>query len=221
MTVVCAHVQHGPRRAQAPPRVARSQPLGRSMVGIRTGGVALTAGVGIFLASRFRHTVDPDDRMLGALLVVGFAGWLVGAWALRAQYAPASPAEGRAGLVTIVAGITAVAVGHVASFVVVLPGPWFMPIVAGTLVTVVGLLLFGVGALRRDVLPRWRLVPLVAGLVGLGWILFAFDGRPVEGNPEAFLLMRTLFGISWLPLGYIMVRDTSMRQTAEAASPKR
>lgn len=188
-------------------------------MGTRAGGVALTAGVCIFLASRFRHIVDPGDRMLSALVVVGFASWLVGVWALRARFAPTATAIGRAGLITIVAGVGAVALGHVASFVVVLPGPWFMPMVAGTLVTVVGLLLFGSSAVRGQVLPRLRLVPLIAGLVGLGWILFAFDARPVEGNPEAFLLMRTLFGLSWLPLGYILIRDGGPRRAVQLQAP--
>lgn len=167
----------------------------------------LAVGVSIFIASRFRHIVDPDDRVLGALIVVGFASWLVGTWTLRRRFAPSSAQVGRAGLVTIFVGVASIAVGHLASFVLVLPGPWFMPMVAGTLITVIGLLLFGIGTLRGDVLPRWRLVPLITGLVGLAWILFAFDSRPVEGNPEAFLMMRTLFGLSWLPLAYLLIRD--------------
>jgi len=58
----------------------------------------------------------------------------------------------------------------------------------GTLLLVIGMLAFGIAALRGAVLPRWRAVPAITGVVGLLWILFAFDSRPVEGNPEAFLL---------------------------------
>jgi hypothetical protein len=79
----------------------------------------------------------------------------------------------------------------------------------------VGILLFGIAALRGDVLPRLRAVPVIAGVVGLLWMFLAFDARPVEGNPEAFLAMRTAFGISWLPLAYILLTDRGPRDASD------
>ena len=173
----------------------------------RWGGIALLVGVLIFIGSRFRHLVDPTDQMLGALMVVAFVAWFLGLLALRAQYRHRSNRLGRVGLVVGPVAIVFLTVGHVGGFLFELDGPWFMPIVFGTLLLVIGVLAFGIAALRGDVLPRWRAVPAITGVVGLLWILFASDSRPVEGNPEAFLLMRTAFGLCWLPLAYILATD--------------
>ncbi len=173
----------------------------------RWGGIALLVGVLIFIGSRFRHFVDPADQMLGALMVVAFTAWFLGLLALRAQYRHRSNRLGRLGLALCPVAIVLLTVGHVGGFLFELDGPWFMPIVLGTLLLVIGVLTFGIAALRGGVLPRWRAVPVLAGVVGLLWILFASDSRPVEGNPEAFLLMRTAFGLCWLPLAYVLLTD--------------
>jgi hypothetical protein len=65
-------------------------------------------------------------------------------------------------------------------------------------------------ALRTQYRPRVGSrggVGLMLTLVGLAWLLFASDSRPVEGNPEAFLVMRTVFGAAWLPLALIPMTD--------------
>jgi hypothetical protein len=170
----------------------------------RWGGVALLVGVLIFIGSRFRHLVDPTDQMLGALMLVAFVAWFLGLLALRGQYRHRSNVLGRLGLVLNLAGIVLLTVGHVAGFLFELAGPWFMPIGLGTLLLVIGVLSFGIAALRGDVLPRWRAVPAIAGVVGLLWMVFAFNARE---NAEAFLLMRTAFGLCWLPLAYILLTD--------------
>ena len=187
----------------------------------RWGGIALLVGVVIFIGSRFRHLVDPTDQMLGALMVVAFVAWFLGLLALRLQYRHSSDLLGRIGLVLNLAAIVLLTVGHVGGFLFQLEGPWFVPIVVGTFVLVIGTLLFGIAALRGDVLPRWRAVPALAGVVGLLWIIFAFDARPVEGNPEAFLLMRTAFGVCWLPLAYILLTDGRSTVAAEPSSVAR
>lgn len=173
----------------------------------RWGGLALLLGVLIFIGSRFRDHVDPTDRFLAVFMLVAFAGWFGGLLALRAQYRPRVGALGGTGLMLTVVGIGLVMLGHVTSFLLELDGPWFMPIVAGTFALTVGALLFGVAALGGGVLPRLRAVPLLIGFVGLAWMLFASDSRPVEGNPEAFLVMRTAFGATWLPLALVLMAD--------------
>ena len=173
----------------------------------RWGGLALLLGVLIFIGSRFREHVDPTDRFLAVFMLVAFAAWFAGLLALRAQYRPRVGQLGGTGLMLTLVGIGALALGHVPAFLLGLDGPWFLPIMFGTLALALGVLLFGLATLRGGVLPRWRVMPLVTGLVGLAWIVFASDARPVEGNPEAFLVMRTAFGIAWLPLALMLMAD--------------
>ena len=173
----------------------------------RWGGLALLLGVLIFIGSRFRDHVDPTDRFLAVFMVVAFVGWFAGLLALRARYRPRVGLLGSAGLMLTLVGVGLLTLGHVTSFLLELSGPWFMPIVAGTLALTLGALMFGLATLGGDVLPRWRALPLIIGLVGLAWMLFASDSRPVEGNPEAFLVMRTAFGATWLPLALVLMTD--------------
>jgi hypothetical protein len=183
----------------------------------RWGGIALLVGVLIFIGSRFRHLVDPTDQLLGVLMVVAFVAWFLGLLALRAQYRHRSSGLGRFGLVLGPVAIVLLTSGHVGGFLFELDGPWFLPVMAGTLLLVIGVLSFGIAALRGGVLPRWRAVPVIAGVVGLLWILFASDSRPVEGNPEAFLLMRTAFGACWLPLAYLLFTDRRRSAASDRA----
>lgn len=151
-------------------------------------------------------------------MVVAFTAWLLGLLVLRGQYRHRSDRLGRLGLALSPAAIVLLVVGHVGAFLLELAGPWFLPIMVGTFLLIVGMLAFGTAALRGDVLPRWRAVPAIAGVVGLLWMVFAFDARPVEGNPEAFLLMRTAFGVCWLPLAYILLTDRRSPVPAGASS---
>ena len=182
------------------------------------GGSAMLLGVIIFLGSRFRHHLDPSDRFLDVLVLVGFATWLAGLVALRAQYRDRVGPVGAAGLAMLLGGLASIAIGHLVMFVLGVGGAWFMAILAGMLLLMVGLLCFGASAVRRPVLPRWRATPLVAGVVGVLWMLFANDSRPVEGNLEAFLAMRTAFGVTWIPLGLILLTDRS-RGSGRASTP--
>ena len=183
------------------------------------GGIALLIGVLIFIGSRFREHVDPTDRFLALFMLVAFAAWFAGLLALRARYRPRVGQLGGTGLMLTLVGIGALALGHIPAFLLELDGPWFMPIVFGTFMLVLGVLLFGLATLRGGVLPRWRLMPLVTGLVGLAWMLFASDSRPVEGNPEAFLVMRTAFGVAWLPLAVVLLFDREDERVASEDAP--
>ena len=173
----------------------------------RWGGLALLLGVLIFIGSRFRDHVDPTDRFLAVLMVIAFVAWFAGLVALRSRYRPRVGRLGGAGLMLTLVGIGLLALGHVTLFLLELGGPWFLPIGAGTFALSLGALLFGLATLSGGVLPRWRALPLLIGLVGIAWMLFASDSRPVEGNPEAFLVMRTAFGVTWLPLAFVLMSD--------------
>jgi hypothetical protein len=193
----------------------------------RWGGIAFTLGVGIFLVSRFRHLVAMPEAGLWLLIPAGFALWIVGLTAFRARYGPRTRSLGRNGLVLAVLGLVLLAVGHVGLLLHLLGPPairhiggaGFVPVLLGTVLLAVGALLFGTDALRGDVLPRLHAVPLVTGLVGLAWMVFANDSRPDGANPEAFLAMRTLFGLGWLVLALVLATDTDPGRGASSRDP--
>ena len=193
----------------------------------RWGGVAFVLGVVIFLLSRFRHLVGMPEAGLWLLIPAGFALWILGLVAFRAHYGPRARGIGRAGLHLTVVGIALLAVGHV-GLLLHLVGPHavrhvagagFVPVILGTFLLTVGALVFGLDAVRGDVLPRLRAAPLVTGLVGLAWMLFAFDSRPDGANPEAFLAMRTLFGVGWLVVALVLATDRSARREGQVEAP--
>ena len=177
----------------------------------RWGGPALMVGALMFMLTKTRGYVDPDDSMLGFFMFVGFGLWLVGLAALYARYAPVAGRLGKIGLGMAIAGIVLLAVGHPVSF---MTGPdLFGLIILGALALAIGPLLFGLaclptlayGATARavEVLPnRWRFVPLFTGLAGLAW--FGNSGE------TTFFLFRTLFAAGWLLTGYVLWSDAEV-----------
>ena len=170
---------------------------------IHWGGVALMLGTLVFLPVKIRHLVDPDDSLLGIFLWVGFTAWLVGLVALYSRYQARAGRLGKIGLITNIVGIVFLAIGHLGSFI--LQTDLFLFVVVGTLGLIIGALLFGIAALRAPVLPTWRSLPLATGLLGLAWI-FLTNSETSRGR---FLVLRTLFGLGWLLLGYILWSDRS------------
>ena len=67
-----------------------------------------------------------------------------------------------------------------------------------------GLLLFGSVNLRVRVLWRWQALPLITGLVGCAGFVFVDGTR----RPATFLVLRTVFGLGLVALGYGLWRDT-------------
>jgi hypothetical protein len=195
----------------------------------RWGGIAFTLGVVIFLLSRFRHLVGTPEGALWLLIPAGFALWIVGLIAFRARYGPRARGLGRSGLDLAVAGIVLLAVGHVGlllhllgpSVIRDIAGAGFVPVLLGTVLLAVGALLFGIDALRGDVLPRLHAAPLVTGLVGLAWMIFANDSRPDGTNPEAFIAMRTLFGLGWLVVALVFATHTDPTRVPRPRGPSR
>jgi len=80
----------------------------------------------------------------------------------------------------------------------------FVLIILGSLALMLGALLFGIAALRREVLPRyWRVLPLLTGLIGFAWIFFTNS----EGDRLSFMFFRTLFALGWILMGYVLWSD--------------
>ena len=73
----------------------------------------------------------------------------------------------------------------------------FFLVIIGLLLLLIGLISFGILALRQRVLTRWRGLPLVTGLMGfIGFFLFI--GEDINST---FLAFRTLFAIGLIGLG--------------------
>jgi hypothetical protein len=153
--------------------------------------MALMLGALMFMLTKTRGYVDPDDSLLGYFMLAGFFLWLLGLAALYARYAPLSGGLGKTGLGMSFVGIVLLAVGHPFSFVTRLD--LFVLVILGTLVLILGPLLFGLAAWRTlmfgpdvaqsKILPRrLRAVPLFTGLMGLAWFFntgettFLFSG---------------------------------------------
>ena len=121
---------------------------------------------------------------------------------------------GKAGLVTSVVGLVLLAIGHPFSFMAEVD--LFLLVVLGGLGLMIGPLLFGIAALRKEVLPRyWSALPLLAGLTGFAWFFFTNS----EGDRLPFIFLRTLFALRWLLLGYVLWSDKEV--SAEHSAPIR
>ncbi len=173
----------------------------RSIQQMHWGGVALMLGALVFLPVKLRHLVDPDDSFLNIYLIAGFTLWLTGVIALNLRYRLRVGHVGKIGLLANILGIGLLAVGHLGEFL--FARDLFVFVILGTLTLITGALLFGIATLRADVLPTWRFLPLVIGLIGLAWVFLTNS----ETSRPAFLLLRTLFGLGWLLLGYVLWRD--------------
>jgi hypothetical protein len=185
----------------------------------RRAGITLGLGVLIFLVSRFRHHLAFPEPALWIVLPTAFGLWIHGLAGFGARYGPRARALGRRGLRLTVVGIVTLTFGHLALLlhllgpavvphgVRYLAGAGFVPVILGTVVLSIGALLFGLDALRGGILPRLPALPLVTGFVGIAWMLFANDSRPDGDGFEAFLAMRTLFGLCWVAIAVVLATE--------------
>lgn len=117
------------------------------------------------------------------------------------------------------------------------PGPlyywrlsdWYYPIARGLLVFLVGLGMFGFAAVKGKAMPRWLATVLIAGTLTF-YMPFLFDylyrlhlityesneqmdGLLYEG--KLFTALVTLFGISWIWLGFALFRKREQSLTTQ------
>ncbi len=167
----------------------------------------------VFFQRRLPDLISGDDLLLvllgQLLLAIGWLGCLK-------RFAPASGGLGQGALRLLLGGGIALGVGHVAfvlpvpplsrQVAVALDFPLFLLVIVGTLGVFLGLILFGLDALRSGAMGRWGFLPLVSGLLGFGFI---FLGG--ETLSAAALLLRTLFGFGLVGLGLVMWADPQPR----------
>jgi len=83
----------------------------------------------------------------------------------------------------------------------------FMLIILGALALLLGPILFGIAALRKEVLPRnWEVLPLLTGLMGFAWLFFSTNDT--DQLTFSFMFFRTLFALGWMLLGYVLWSDS-------------
>ena len=124
--------------------------------------------------------------------------------ALYSRYGPVSGRLGKIGLGTAVVGVVLLTIGHLASIMTEVD--LLILVVFGALALMLGPLLLGIAALRRQILPRYRgALPLFTGLMGFSWF---FLGSSESGELTfSFMFFRTLFALGWMGLGYILWSD--------------
>ena len=137
------------------------------------------------------------------LLVVGLAG-------LTARYGPRSGRLGRAGFVVALFGLGLMFLGNVGEFWLaggiragaaagVLVG--WMGYSLGYLLLSVGMVLLGIAALHKKVLPYGNAVSLILGLLGLPVFLTVTSGVTLG------VVLAALFGLGRVLLGYALWSD--------------
>ena len=75
-----------------------------------------------------------------------------------------------------------------------------------------GLGVFGIGALRHKVLPRWNALPLIIGL--LFGLALVFNPQLALGRwPWAPIVILALDAGAWIALGYVLWSDRGEKAT--------
>ncbi len=146
------------------------------------------------------------------LLVMGLVGF-------HATQAERSGWLGWTGFLITFIGFAVALVGAIGDlwFALATGGPIFF---VGFVIVFVGLVLLGSATLRAKVLPRWRWLPFIMGLLGL--VLFV-SGSIVGGLGfvlwllVSWFLVWALFGTGWVLLGFMLWAEAS--EIADQSSP--
>ncbi len=195
------------------------------------GGAAFVLGNLLFLVNKLnemsrlfvgRQMPDLISGRNPALILMGQVALIVGYIAFYQFYAQRVGRSGKIALRLFSGGGILLAIGHVtfiSALIDFLPATeaLFLFVIIGVLLSLIGLIWFGILNLRQSVLGGWRWLPLLTGLMGfIGFVLFS--GEEITAT---FLAFRTLFALGLVGLGLtlwleapvqleIYVRETSM-----------
>jgi hypothetical protein len=152
------------------------------------GPLTLLVGLAWLMASigdfAIRFGLGSDDEWMGFVTIPFFLSFVPLFFALigtRLRFHPSASALGRFGLSLSVGGCMGVIVSLLAALLLgrvapnANPPSWLNYAAVACILSIrVGYILFGVDALRRRLLPRWNLLPLLVGLtvvlsLPLGW----------------------------------------------------
>jgi hypothetical protein len=175
----------------------------------RWGGAAFMMGSSLFLVNKlddmsrlFLASSIPDviSGQNVLLIILGQLALIVGFVAYFWMYAQRVRRFGKNALRLFCGGGMLLAVGHVSFMPLVAFEPFFIFVIIGLAVMLIGLILFGIVNLRQPILGHWHWLPLATGLMGfIGF--FLFNGEEITA---VFLAFRTLFALGLFGLGLIL-----------------
>ena len=178
------------------------------------GGAAFVLGNALFMVNKlddmgrlFLGRLMPDviSGHHPALIFFGQLTLIFGYVTYYRFYARGAMRSSRNALRLFCGGGILLALGHFGFMAVLTDGlpqieSLFLLVFVGLLISLVGLIWFGVLNLRQPVLGRWSWLPLFTGLMGvLGFVVFR--GAEITAT---FLVFRTLFALGLIGLGMIL-----------------
>lgn len=179
----------------------------------RWSGSALVVGSLLFILNKLNDmsrvflNMPIPDLITGrdiVLIAVGQVLLVIGLLGCYLVYAKRSNRPGKIGLFLLSSGGILLAFGHLTFTPFVGDDSlFFVLVLLGVLLMVVGLLLFGTINLRSRALEFWQPLPLVTGLLGIAFFIFNDSGQ----NPLIFLSLRTLFGVGLVLMGVALWLD--------------
>jgi len=187
---------------------------------VRLSGWALMLGgatfmLGFALSSQETSFSDPlggRDAFIEysqlVLLPLAMASLAVGLLGMRSRY---GTQVGRFGSISLLVGAIGGAIGFVGAIglgLILGGGGWWGMWLSGFLLVLVGLLLFGIAAVRKKPLPRWNALPLITGsLFLLVPVMSLITGSDDLSGP----ILATIFllvAAGFVTLGFVVQGDS-------------
>ena len=181
---------------------------------IRRAGWALILGAVSFVISIFAAILEGSDGSLFALLLLVFVSLpllVFGVLGLRNRYGEKTGSFGRS--ILLIGALLGPVISIFGLLLITINPLWFV-IYAGPAVLFICLALFGIAAIFAKPLPRWNMLPLLAGLSYPALILFYIFNSLTTGDWTGSampgivnILLITMQSIALLALGYILKTD--------------
>jgi len=141
------------------------------------------------------------------LIPLAMASFTVGMLGMRSRY---GAQVGGFGSISLLVGAVGGAIGFVGAIGLGLKvdgDGWWITWISGMLLVLVGLLLFGIAAVRKRPLPRWNALPLITGslflLIPIAGLITGSDELSVPVLATIFLLIAAGF----VALGFVVQGD--------------
>ena len=181
---------------------------------IRRAGWALILGAISFVISIYVAVSEGSDGSMFALLLLVFMSLpllVFGVLGLRNRYGEKTGSFGRS--VLLIGAILGPVTSIIGFFLMAIDPLWFVSY-AGPAVLFICLTLFGIATIAAKPMPRWNMLPILAGVFYPAIILFYIVNSLTTGDwtgsgmPVVMsIILITLQGIALLALGYILKAD--------------